>query len=108
MSGARRTTITSTPRPRDRKAQIINAAGDLFYRRGFDNVGTEEIAQSVGITAGALYRHFKGKQDLLAHTLTDVFDRATIVVMETAPTSLEAMVEGLASMAAERRDLGVL
>jgi AcrR family transcriptional regulator len=104
----RRSRITSTPRPRDRKAQIITAAGDLFYRQGFHNVGTEEIAQSVGITAGALYRHFKGKQDLLAHTLTDVFDHATKVVLETAPTSLEAMVEGLATTAGGRRDLGIL
>jgi AcrR family transcriptional regulator len=104
----RRTTITSTPRPRDRKAQIITAAGDLFYRRGFHNVGTEDIAASVGITAGALYRHFKGKQDLLAHTLTDVFDHATTVVLEATPMSLDVMIHGLAVTAGARRDLGVL
>ena len=104
----RRTKIASTPRPRDRKEQIITAAGELFYRRGFHNVGTEDIAQSVGITAGALYRHFKGKQDLLAHTLTDVFDAATSVVVDASPTSLDEVIHGLAVTAGPRRDLGIL
>jgi AcrR family transcriptional regulator len=104
----RRAKIASTPRPRDRKEQIITAAGELFYRRGFHNVGTEDIAQSVGITAGALYRHFKGKQDLLAHTLTDVFDAATTLVVDASATSLDEMIHGLAVTAGGRRDLGIL
>jgi AcrR family transcriptional regulator len=105
---SRRAAITRTPRPRDRKAQIIAVAGDLFYRHGYHNVGTEQIAQAVGITAGALYRHFAGKQDLLAHALIDTFERATVVVSEEAPRSLAAVVGGLAETAGARRDLGVL
>ncbi|GAB1512587.1 TetR/AcrR family transcriptional regulator [Actinophytocola sp. KF-1] len=44
--------------PRDRKTQIIAVAADHFYRLGYHNVGTEDVASTVGITAGALYRHF--------------------------------------------------
>jgi AcrR family transcriptional regulator len=95
-------------RPRDRKQQIITAASELFHRHGYANVSTGQIAESVGITAGALYRHFKGKQDLLAQALTDVFERATEVVGEGDPPSLEEMVEGLSATAGVRRDLGVL
>jgi len=95
-------------RPRDRKQQIITAASELFHRHGYANVSTGQIAESVGITAGALYRHFKGKQDLLAQALTDVFERATEVVGEGDPPTLEEMVEGLAATAGVRRDLGVL
>ncbi len=101
-------TIARTPRPRDRKAQIVAAAGDLFYRRGYHNVGTEHIAQAVGITAGALYRHFSSKQDLLAHALIDAFDQALLYVQDEAPADLDAMVEGLATTAGVRRHLGVL
>ena len=101
-------TITRTPRPRDRKEQIIKAAGDLFYRRGYQNVSTGAIAESVGITAGALYRHFSGKQDLLAQALIDVFERGTTVVEHDNEGGLEAMVGGLAATAAARRDLGIL
>lgn len=95
-------------RPRDRKAQIVRAAADLFYRRGYHNVGTEQIAQAVGITAGALYRHFSSKQDLLAHTLIDAFDQALVVVRREAPEDLTALLAGLAATAGERRHLGVL
>lgn len=105
---APRGSITSTPRPRDRKQQIVKAAGDLFYLYGYHNVGTEQIAKSVGITAGALYRHFRGKQELLANALTDAFEQATAFVQETSPTTLDEMVEGLADTAGTRRFLGVL
>src|SRR5688572_17780170 len=101
-------TITRTPRPRDRKEQIIKAAGDLFYRRGYQNVSTGAIAESVGITAGALYRHFSGKQDLLAEALIDVFERGTTVVQDDGEATLEGIVTGLAATAAARRDLGIL
>jgi len=101
-------TITRTPRPRDRKEQIIKAAGDLFYRRGYQNVSTGAIAESVGITAGALYRHFSGKQDLLAQALIDVFERGTTVVEDDTEGDLETMVAGLAATAGARRDLGIL
>lgn len=95
-------------RPRDRKQQIIAAASELFHRHGYANVSTGQIAASVGITAGALYRHFEGKQDLLAHALTDVFERSSEIVSRSDPPQLEEMVEGLAATAGARRDLGVL
>lgn len=104
----RRAPLKSTPRPRDRKQQIVNAAGDLFYRHGFHNVSTGQIADAVGVTPGALYRHFRGKQDLLSQALTEAFDQATEVVLETEPTNLEDMVQGLATTAGARRYLGVL
>lgn len=52
-------------RPRHRKAQILDAAAALFQRSGFSQVTMESIASEVGITVGALYRHFSGKQALL-------------------------------------------
>jgi len=104
----RRAPLKRTPRPRDRKQQIVQAAGQLFYRHGFHNVGTAQIAESVDITAGALYRHFKGKQDLLSHTLTDAFEQATSFVLESPPRDLQALVRGIAKTAGERRYLGIL
>lgn len=104
---APRAAITRTPRPRDRKAQIVSAAAHLFYRYGYHNVGTTQIAQTVGITAGALYRHFGSKKDLLVHALIDSFEQARIAV-ERSPGDLAAMVEGVVEAAVDRRDLGVL
>jgi AcrR family transcriptional regulator len=103
-----RTAIKRTSRPRDRKAQILAVASDLFYRHGYHNVSTAQIAHDVGITAGALYRHFASKQDLLAQTLTSAFDQAGSFLSEEAPATVEEMVHRLAMTAGGRRELGVL
>ena len=63
----------SRRRPRDRKAQILIAARDLFVERGYPSVTMVLIAEQVGITAGALYRHFGNKADLLEEVIRDNF-----------------------------------
>ncbi|WP_261566204.1 TetR/AcrR family transcriptional regulator [Frankia gtarii] len=105
---AGRAPIRRTPRPRDRRAQILAAASDLFYRFGYHNVGTEDIAKAVGITPGALYRHVRSKEELLASALSDSFERATIVIDRQPPGGFAAVVGDLAETAAHRRELGVL
>ncbi|SNQ47670.1 DNA-binding transcriptional regulator, AcrR family [Frankia canadensis] len=99
--------VTRTSRPRDRRAQILLAASGLFYRSGYPNVSTEEIAASVGITAGALYRHFRSKEELLARTLSESFDRAAVVTGRGG-ADLTQVVGDLAAISARRRELGVL
>ncbi|QWF84479.1 Transcriptional repressor Mce3R [Amycolatopsis sp. CA-230715] len=51
-------------------------AGELFAERGFGGVGVEDIATAVGVTPGALYRHFAGKEAILAAVLHDTADRS--------------------------------
>src|SRR5919198_2496978 len=46
-----------------RKA-LLDAARELFAERGYTAVSTEEIVQRAGVTRGALYHHFRDKQDL--------------------------------------------
>ncbi|OYD66661.1 TetR/AcrR family transcriptional regulator [Rhodococcus sp. OK302] len=62
-------TAKKTLRPRNRKAQIIAVAREQFGASGYHNVSMEGIASAVGITAGALYRHFPNKQELLAQAM---------------------------------------
>jgi len=65
-----------------REQQILNAAEDLFYERGFDATSVDAIGERAGITGGAIYRHFSGKDELLAVLI----DHAIDAVLERLPT----------------------
>jgi len=49
-----------------RQKQIIDAARKLIIRRGSEHVRVREIAKTVGISEGAIYRHFRSKKDILS------------------------------------------
>jgi transcriptional regulator, tetR family len=52
------------PKQKDTKLLILDAALNLFSKRGYDGVGLRDLAQEVGIRESAIYKHFKGKQDI--------------------------------------------
>ncbi|MFD8521705.1 TetR/AcrR family transcriptional regulator [Streptomyces capillispiralis] len=58
--------LPAHPVPRTRRAEILAAAIPLFARDGFANVTNGQIAEAVGLTPSALYRHYPGKIDILA------------------------------------------
>ncbi len=45
--------------------KILDAALELFFKKGYSATSISEITNSVGMTKGALYSHFKSKQELL-------------------------------------------
>jgi AcrR family transcriptional regulator len=50
---------------------LAEAAARLFFELGYNRVGVDDIAATVGITGGAVYRHYRGKRELLARVLFD-------------------------------------
>jgi AcrR family transcriptional regulator len=49
-----------------RKDQIVIAAKKLIIKKGSENVTVRAIAKEVGLSEGAIYRHFKSKRDILS------------------------------------------
>jgi AcrR family transcriptional regulator len=101
-------------RPRNRKAQLADAAAELFRKHGYHQVSVNDIAQAAGVTGPAVYRHFRGKQDILAHVLLsgmDTFGLVTERALATPGTpteQLEALLRAVANLAVERREITAL
>jgi len=58
--------------------KILDAAEDLFARRGFSGVGMREVAEAAGLGKSSLFHHFSGKIQLYAAVvgrILDLFDR---------------------------------
>ena len=47
------------------KDRILESALTLFSEKGYDGVGVDLIAENAGIKGPSLYKHFKGKEDIL-------------------------------------------
>ncbi|MGW4487222.1 TetR/AcrR family transcriptional regulator [Amycolatopsis sp. NPDC004368] len=63
----------SSPSARpNRRAGLLEAAARLFRERGYGGVSVADIAEQVGITAGAVYKHFPDKRALLAEPIREM------------------------------------
>jgi TetR/AcrR family transcriptional regulator, repressor for neighboring sulfatase len=55
-------------------AAVIDAAGELFARRGFDGVSIRDIAKKAGVNHGLIHRHFGSKENLHRQSLQHMAD----------------------------------
>lgn len=60
-------------RPEVRRAEILDAAFQIFLDRGYDNTSLNEIIASAGLSKGMFYHHFSSKEALLE----ELFERIT-------------------------------
>lgn len=58
-------------RSEDTRAQIIEAAVQLFCRSGYDATGVAEICSLAAVSKGAFYHHFPSKKDLFLAIVND-------------------------------------
>ena len=47
------------------KDRILEAALTLFSEKGYDGVGVDLIAEKAGLKGPSIYKHFKGKAEIL-------------------------------------------
>lgn len=101
-------TAPARTRPRDRKQTILATAARLFAERGYHNVGTNDIADAVGIRAGALYRHVENKQDLLEQAVAWEFEPIRDALRLAAPSGSDDAIRVLGEQFGARRHAGLL
>lgn len=55
-----------------RQQDIVNAAINIIARQGYQELTTKRLAEVVGVSEAALYRHFDSKTDLI-HKILEYF-----------------------------------
>jgi len=60
--------------PENTRGKILQAAFDEFYKNGFQGGSINRIVHGAGTTKGALFHHFRGKNDLGYSVVREVID----------------------------------
>ena len=60
-----------------RQAQLIKAAHKIITKKGYQTATMDEIARAARLTKGALYFHFKSKEDLFLEVVRDYWKNMT-------------------------------
>ena len=106
-----RTKQTGTPRPANRKQQLIDISAQLFLQHGYPQVSMADIARAAGVTAPSLYRHFADKQALLYSAVlagVDDLAAATDAALAAADGDRQRFLTAICSSMARRRNASTL
>ncbi|MEU8261666.1 TetR/AcrR family transcriptional regulator [Micromonospora sp. NPDC048999] len=91
----------------NRRAEILNAAAHRFARDGFHLTSMADIISESGLSAGAVYRYFRSKEEIIGAvaetaltTADEVFARLLADNATPSPAeAVSAMVNGILSRA---------
>ena len=74
------------------RQRIIEAALQVFVERGYHNTTMDHIAEHLGVSKGAIYQYFKGKDQLFSEVITFFIgirkDEVMSIVLSNDPMKL--------------------
>ncbi|OPA79218.1 TetR family transcriptional regulator [Paenibacillus selenitireducens] len=68
--------------PEQTVEHILSVSAKLFIEKGFDKTSIQDIIQELGMSKGAVYHHFKSKDEILGAVMRRHFDRAAQMLDE--------------------------
>ena len=86
---------------RSPRVRLLDAAIEIFARRGYGDVNVDEICKAARIAKGSFYRHFRSKEELFFAAVEAAADqtvRAFGRAVAQAPVPLEHAAEVLARL----------
>jgi AcrR family transcriptional regulator len=73
-----------------REEAILDAVNRLLSEKGFDLMTMDDVADSVGVAKGSLYKHFASKERLAAAVMTRLLSQ-TMEVLDAMPATWPAV-----------------
>ena len=72
-----------------REEAILDAVNKLLSEKGFDLMTMDDVAETVGVAKGSLYKHFASKEKLAAAVMTRLLSQ-TVEVLDGMPADWRA------------------
>lgn len=89
----------------ERPDEVLDAALKMFALKGFASTKVEDIAREAGLSKGAIYRYFPGKEDifesLVNRAIAPIADR-TLELAESSHDDPERLLRAVFSIAAAK------
>src|SRR5262245_59145750 len=101
VTAMRKTSADKVPRKAryhhgELREALIEATRQLVVERGAENFTLADACRAAGVTTAAPYRHFQGKQEILAEIASRGFDdlkqRSTAIVAEKGEGTLDGII----------------
>src|SRR3979409_285251 len=77
---ADRPTGSGKPKKRNREAEVIDSAVEVFFDKGYSAASIQDVADRVGVLKGSLYYYIDSKEDLLSRIVDDVHRESTEIL----------------------------
>lgn len=71
--------------------RIIESARKEFLEKGFEKASLKSICEGAGVTTGALYKRYKGKEDLFSSTVRQTVEELYSVASQRGDRELSLM-----------------
>lgn len=95
--------------------EIVLAAADVFYAKGYEGASLQDIASAVGLLKGSIYYYIETKEDLLFELVMRAQKvwKATlaedeVTAGESAPTRLREFIVRWTQLKQQQREWGVV
>lgn len=79
------------------RKRLIEGGARLAKKRGFANSGVDDLAAAAGVTSGAVYKHFRGKSELLAAIIEAELRRSAARFVSVSVGDVAKLDKALAS-----------
>lgn len=91
-------------REKNTKERILEEALRLFAQSGYMGTSMNDIADQLGVTKAALYKHYKSKQEILDSIVEKMnqMDRERVKEYDMPEGNMEEVIEGYQSTALDK------
>ena len=90
----RRNSVARNKYPEETVRKILDTARKLFLEKGYEKTSMQDIVNNLGMSKGAIYHHFKSKEELFEKVVFDFYSQEDwfhAIAADTSKNGLEQL-----------------